>query len=267
MLLSHRSTIPNYLNYLKGKDTCYTNNDVLNSLYNIQPKLEGRPGTRFSYSNTNYVLLAMIIEKVSGESFASYMKKHFFDPLQMTDTRVYSTLDHTAPPSFSWDGSYWQPDPFDCTYGDKNIYSTPRDLLKWDQALYSEQLFSKQTLDSAFSPLSNERPSIHNYGLGWRMLNLKNGKKVIYHNGRWHGSNAVFVRLPEERATIIIIGNKYNSNIYTSARKAYDLFGDYMQQKPSAQDDVETAEGGSIVQRTATINPETSAGITRSGLR
>jgi len=54
---------------------------------------------------------------------------------------------------------------------------------------------------------------------------LKNGKKIIYHNGRWHGSNAAFARLQSEKATIIIIGNRYNSNIYLSAKKAYDLFG------------------------------------------
>jgi hypothetical protein len=56
---------------------------------------------------------------------------------------------------------------------------------------------------------------------------LKNGKKIIYHNGRWHGSNAAFARLQSENATIIIIGNRYNSNIYSSAKKAYDIFGEY----------------------------------------
>ncbi len=252
MLLSHRSSLPNYLHYLskiKSRDTCYTNADVLSSLYNLQPNLEGRPGTRFNYSNTNYVLLALIIEKVSGEPYGIFMQHTFFDPLQMNDTRVYSTTDHSTPPSFEANGRYWQPDPFDCTYGDKNIYSTPRDLLKWDQALYSGQLFRQQTLDSAFTPHSNERPSIHNYGLGWRMLILPNGKKVIYHNGRWHGSNAAFIRLPDEKATIIVIGNKYNSNIYTAARKAYDLFGNYNQTKPSRNDDMETGEGGSLIQR------------------
>jgi CubicO group peptidase (beta-lactamase class C family) len=231
MLLSHRSSLPNYLNYLselKVNDTCYSNQDVLNSLYTIKPNTEGRPGTRFSYSNTNYVLLALIIEKVTGETYPNYMKRVLFEPLQMKSTYVYNSY----APSFDGYGRYWSADPFDCTYGDKNIYSTPQDLLKWDQALYSGQLFSKETLEMAFTPLSNERPSVHNYGLGWRMLNLRNGKKVIYHNGRWHGSNAVFVRLMDEKATIIVVGNRFNRNIYTSARKAYDIFGNYMQDKP-----------------------------------
>ena len=117
----------------------------------------------------------------------------------------------------------------DGPYGDKNIYSTARDLLKWDQSFYTNTIINQQLLDSAYTPYSNERPSIHNYGLGWRLLMLKNGKKVIYHNGHWHGFNSAFARLPDEKATIIILGNKYNSGIYTTARKLYNVFGPYDQ--------------------------------------
>lgn len=252
MLLSHRSGLPNYLNYLsllKKEDTCYSNYDVLNSLYTLRPRPDCRPGTRFCYSNTNYVLLALIIEKISGETYPAFMKRTFFDPLQMNHSYVHTPADSSATPSFDGYGRYWKPDPFDCTYGDKNIFSTPQDLLKWDQVLYSNYLFKKEVLDSAFTPLSNERPSVHNYGLGWRMLNLPNGKKVIYHNGRWHGSNAAFVRLPEEKATIIIIGNKYNRNIYIAARKAYDIFGEYLQDKSNRDYETENTEGGSIAEK------------------
>jgi len=241
MLLSHRSGLPNYLNYLsllKKNDTCYSNQDVLNSLFTLQPGLESRSGTRFNYSNTNYVLLAMIVEKVTGEHFPAYLKRVFFDPLQMTNTFVYANQDSLTPtPSFEWTGRFWAPDPFDCTYGDKNIYTTANDLLKWDQALNNGQLFKKETLDAAYTPLSNERRSIHNYGLGWRMMIFPNGKKFVYHNGRWHGSNAVFVRFPDEKATMILIGNKYNRNIYSSAAKAYNIFGNYLPGQSQQYDD------------------------------
>ncbi|HKC36545.1 MAG TPA: serine hydrolase domain-containing protein [Chitinophagaceae bacterium] len=241
MLLSHRSGLPNYLHYLsklKNNDTCYSNQDVLNSLFVLKPGLEHRSGTRFSYSNTNFVLLAMIVEKITGESFPGFMKKTFFDPLQMTNTFVYAKQDTLKPtPSFEWNGRFWEPDPFDCTYGDKNLYTTSHDLLKWDQALTNGQLFKKETLDSAFTPLSNERKSIHNYGLGWRMMIFPGGKKFIYHNGRWHGSNAVFVRFPVENATMIIIGNKFNRNIYTAAKAAYNLFGNYLPGNDEQEED------------------------------
>ena len=241
MLLSHRSGLPNYLHYLsllKNNDTCYSNQDVLNSLFTLQPGLEYKSGTRFSYSNTNFVLLAMIVEKITGKAFPAYLKEIFFNPLQMTHTFVYANQDTLTPtPSFAWTGRLWESDPFDCTYGDKNVYTTVHDLLKWDQALSNGQLFKQATLDSAFTPFSNEKRSIHNYGLGWRMMIFPNEKKLIYHNGRWHGSNAVFVRFIDENATMIIIGNRYNRNIYNAARTAYNLFGNYLPGQSQQYDD------------------------------
>lgn len=232
MLLNHRSGLPNYLYYLeKGgwdKKQYLTNNDVLQTLINLKPPKAFNPDKRFQYCNTNYVLLALVIEKASGQSFPDYLKGTFFDPLQMNDTYVYTVNDTArATPSYNAGGGVWQMDYTDGPYGDKNIYSTPRDLLKWDQAIYSNSIINPVLLDSAFVSYSNERPSIHNYGLGWRLLNLKNGKRVIYHNGRWHGFNSAFSRLTDEKATIIILGNKYNSGIYATARKLYNIFGPY----------------------------------------
>jgi len=107
-----------------------------------------------------------------------------------------------------------------------------------------DQLVNKALLDSAFTPYSNERKSIHNYGLGFRMLNIPNGKKLIYHFGRWHGFNAAFARLTDERATIIILGNKFNRNIYNAAHKAYDIFGNYSQKDNKEDDEQDNPAGG-----------------------
>jgi hypothetical protein len=79
---------------------------------------------------------------------------------------------------------------------------------------------------------------------------LKNGKKVIYHNGRWHGTNAAFAKLPDEDITIIVIGNRYDVNIYNVARKAYDLFGDYQQGGPTVDDDGDLVYHEPVVRRT-----------------
>ena len=82
------------------------------------------------------------------------------------------------------------------------------------------------------------------------MLNLPNGKKVLYHNGRWHGTNASFVRLIDEKATIVIIGNKFNRNIYTAAKEAYDIFGEYFSKDSSNKiDEIDSAEGGSFAEK------------------
>jgi len=219
LLMSHRSGLPNYIYFMQKlgwniKQHC-TNQDVLNYLIKFKPPGTGKPDTHFSYCNTNFSLLALIIEKASGESYADFLQQQFFSPLHMNDTYVFNIKDSAnAMPSYDWRG---RPEAFtflDCDIGDKNIYSTPEDLLKWDQALYSNKLFSKKTLEEAFTPYSNERPGIRNYGYGWRMNVYPNGKKVIYHNGWWHGNNSVFIRMIQDSVTIILLGNKYNRNIY-----------------------------------------------------
>jgi CubicO group peptidase (beta-lactamase class C family) len=244
MLMTHRSGLPNYVHYLErmgwNKNQYVTNQDVLNSLFTMHPPAEFKAGTRFSYSNTNFVLLATIVEKVTGTTYPDYLKRNFFEPFGMNETYVFSLADSiTAIKSYYANGRVWNYDFLENTYGDKNIYTTPRDLLKWSLALSEGKVINQALLDSAFTPYSNEKPGVHNYGFGWRLLMLKNGKKVIYHNGRWHGTNAAFAKLTDENVTIIIIGNRYDVNIYNTARRAYDIFGDYQQGGPTIDEDGE----------------------------
>jgi CubicO group peptidase (beta-lactamase class C family) len=233
-LLNHRSGLPNYLYYMeKGgwkRDLQATNTDVLNTLINWQPPKAANPDKRFQYCNTNYVLLALIVEKVSGMSFPEYMKTAFFQPLGMDHSFVIGPNEqknHLL--SYQYNNALWALDFSDGPYGDKNIYSTPRDLLKWDRAINDGKVLQQQTLEAAYTPYSNEKPGVHHYGLGWRLLFFPehNNKKVIYHNGHWHGFNSAFSRLPDENATIIVISNRYNQLVYSVARKLYDVFGNY----------------------------------------
>ncbi|MBZ4191115.1 beta-lactamase family protein [Niabella sp. 3A5MI-3] len=236
-LLSHRSGLPNYLSVMEDKTKwdpkqMVSNDDVLQFLEQYKPVPMFKAGTRFAYCNTNFVMLALIVEKVTGKKFPQYVKETIFDPLQMTHTFIYTPADSgKVVMSYKPSGALWVNDQFDNTYGDKNVYSTPEDMFKWDRALYNPAFIRQSLLDSAYQPHSHEKPSIHNYGLGWRMLNLPNGKNVIYHNGKWHGFTPAFGRLLDEQAVIVILGNKMNSNMYNMARKAYDFFGDYMQNK------------------------------------
>ena len=134
MLLNHRSGLPNYVYFVynSGWDVkkLASNEDVLQVMYTHKPNRSFPPDKHFSYSNTNFVLLAMIVEKVTGMHFAQYMQQYFFGPLQMRHTYVFTLADTArAQPSFTGRGTYWENDFLDATYGDKNIYSTPRDLL------------------------------------------------------------------------------------------------------------------------------------------
>ncbi|HEY0677460.1 MAG TPA: serine hydrolase domain-containing protein [Chitinophagaceae bacterium] len=231
MLLNHRSGLPNYAYYLEkhkwNKKIRVTNQDILQTLYTFKPNLDFTSGRRFAYCNTNYALLALIIEKVTGLPYHQYMRSTFFEPLGMQDTYVYTQADSArAMPSYEYNGRKWGFDFLDLVYGDKNIYSTARDLLKWDQALYTNNLFKQSTLDSAFTPYSFEKPGVKNYGLGWRMFCYPNGRKIVYHNGWWHGNNSVLTRLIQDSATIIVLGNKRNNRIYR-VKPLFEIFSHY----------------------------------------
>ena len=239
MLLSHRSGLPNYLHYFEAykwdKNQMVTNQDVLRSLYTMHPPLEFPSGKHFSYCNTNFVLLALIIETVSGSSYKTFLENTFFKPLRMNDTYVFTPADMSRSlPSYQWNNKKIPYEFLDMVYGDKNIYSTVRDMLKWNQALYPGKLFTQSTLDSAFSPYSFEKNGKRNYGLGWRMTLLDNGKKLLYHNGWWHGNNSVFIRLIDEEAVIIVLSNRFNRQVYSS-KNICNLFGHYMQSEDFAE--------------------------------
>jgi len=232
-LLSHRSGLPNYNYFMEtlgwDKTRYVSNEDVLNYLITRKAELADvlTPNTHFNYCNTNYALLALLIEKVTGSTYADHINKTFFIPLQMKNSYVFSLADTAkAIPSYNWRGGLETFTFLDQVYGDKNIYTTARDLLIWDRALSSNLLFTQETLDQAYAPYSNEKPGMRNYGLGWRMNIFPDGNRIIYHNGWWHGSNAAFIRLLNEKATIIVIGNKFTRSVY-HAKVLTSIFGNY----------------------------------------
>lgn len=228
-LLNHRSGLPNYVYFmdeLGWKKKTVTNQDVLNTLIQQKNKLKKieSPNRKFNYCNTNYVLLALLIEKITQTTFSEHLKKTIFIPLDMNHSFVYTDADSSKTnPSFDVKGKQAAFINLDKVVGDKNIFSTPQDLLKWDRLLSSKQYLNDSMLKQAYQPYSNEKEGIRNYGLGWRMFNYPDGYKIIYHNGWWHGNNAVFMRLIKEDATIILIGNKFNKKIY-SAREISTFF-------------------------------------------
>ena len=226
LLLNHRSGLPKYEYFLdKLKyDSILTNQDLLNYIIANKPALDGMPNKRYQYRNTNYALLALIAEKVTGIVFPQYMKDSVFTKLNMPETYVFSISD-TA----NYKPSYW-PDNYparlenvDGIYGDKNVYTTARDLLMWDKALYENSFITKQSYAMATTPYSNERPSKHNYGYGFHLF-VDSPYTTVYHNGWWHGNMASFIRLPQDTATIIVLSNRYNRAVYTS-RKFAKAFG------------------------------------------
>ena len=242
-LLSHRSGLPDYTYFMESRkyvsvkvktkrgrwvkklkliqnekpfrEGNYTNQDVLDYMVQKRPAIAANPDRVFRYCNTNYVLLALIIEKVTGKDFPTYMDETVFKPLKMTNSYIFSakTLDKYTP-SYNAKMQPYRIEKYDCIYGDKNVYSTVRDLYLWDKALTEGVFLRPETLELAYQPQSPTNKYYHNYGFGWRILVKPNEEKLIYHNGWWHGNNTVFNRMIGETATIIILGNKFNKTIY-----------------------------------------------------
>lgn len=233
MLLSHRSGLRNYAYFTadKGvwdKKKTLTNQDVLDLLATKPIGLESQPNTRFGYCNTNYALLALIIEKVTGKSYPVVMKEMIFDPLGMKHTFVFNNLEKKDNVSQSYKGNYLRLafEFLDQVYGDKNIYSTPRDILKFDIATYNDDFLSKEMKAEMYKGYSYERKGTKNYGLGVRMYEFETGQKYFFHNGWWHGNTSSLVTLRKDTVSIIALSNKYSKKTYQT-KKLAPHFGDY----------------------------------------
>jgi CubicO group peptidase (beta-lactamase class C family) len=196
-----------------------------------------KPGTKWQYSNTGFVVLASIIEKISGKSYNDFLAKNIFQPLGMTHTFVYNTRRSTGkiPANYALGfvfsdslNRYILPDSlpkFDYVYyldgivGDGSVNSTTGDLLKWDRALYTTKLVSKPTLDEMLSPLvqMSLRDSTGFYGFGV-MVQTKTPKgKVISHTGGWPGYSTLIVRRVDIGETIIGLSNNEMMNGFIRA--------------------------------------------------
>jgi CubicO group peptidase (beta-lactamase class C family) len=221
-LLTHRSGLSNYMYFCEdkcsNKDTILTCQDVVCIMEESKPEVYYKPDTKFNYNNTNYILLAAIVERVSGMKFAEFAQRNIFDPLEMKSTFIY---DRSKPidNDKACTGYYSvkrkaEENYLDGVVGDKQVYSTVEDLYKWDQALYTDKFLKQNTLQEAWTPASKERKNGHNYGYGWRLWTLSDSTKVIYHNGWWHGFNSSFIRIPSDTITVIVLRNIANRSFH-----------------------------------------------------
>jgi CubicO group peptidase (beta-lactamase class C family) len=225
-LLSHRSGLPNYLYAFENKRKLYgaspTNDTILRWFMEADPlpALYNKPDKSFSYNNTNFVILSCILEKVSGMSYADFIRTRIFEPLEMR----HSYIDTLAPDSLlqlrtcGHNGTRMcKRDFYDGVYGDKGVYSTVEDMGRWYFALQNNCLLNEYWLKQAFTPRSFENKSRKNYGLGFRLItNNHNMHKVeyIYHSGWWAGYSTMFWVSQANDYVIILLGNRRNFSVY-----------------------------------------------------
>jgi CubicO group peptidase (beta-lactamase class C family) len=233
-LLNHRSGLRNYAYFtdrnknIWDRHNILTNQDILTILATKNIGLESKTDTRFAYCNTNYAMLALIIEKVTKLPYKEAMNQIIFKPLGMKNTFVfdYEKDKDKIVPSYKGNRVEIGKDYLDAVYGDKNIYSTPRDLLKFDRSRNGGDFLEPKLLAQVYKGYSNEREGEKNYGLGIRMINWKTGQNFYFHNGWWHGNTSSYITLQKEKVTIIALSNKFTKQTY-AVRKLSRLFGDY----------------------------------------
>ena len=235
-LLHHTSGIPEFLawsaQYIDVNRINY-NQDILNALVKNKIPLDFTPGDKLVYCNTNYVLLALIVEKVSGKSFSEFLNETIFEPLNMTHTRVYPQRAAKQKIANYAYGYLFNPEKnafdlndnmisnkfeyyFDGVAGPYGISSNTEDMLKWDQALYSEKLVSHAVQDEAYmsAKLNDGKDATFNntpYGFGWQIMSNRPGIGRRYmHSGGYPGYMSIIYRYPDKNKTIILLTNIYN---------------------------------------------------------
>jgi CubicO group peptidase (beta-lactamase class C family) len=230
-LLQHTSGMQNYMYYVDHqweKDKRITNEDVLQLLNDNNPRLNFRPGRKHHYNNTGYTMLALLVERVSGMPFHQFLEENIFTPLQMDHTFAWNikAIDTTSNIATGFTRRGWryrkfEHNPLDEVLGDKSVYTTVDDLLKWDQALYTDVLISDSLKAEAFTPGKTSRNRTFKYGYGWR-LKEDNGKKVVYHNGLWNGFTSSLTRYVDDSLTIILLNNT-NAAVASVVRQMHSV--------------------------------------------
>jgi CubicO group peptidase (beta-lactamase class C family) len=218
-ILSHTSGIPSYTE-LFGFDTIVNrtiSNHQLVKFFESRPLLF-EPGSNWSYSNSGYVLAAIIVEKVSGMPFNDFLQQRIFRPLMMNET-ILGSSDFIAPGKT---GEYSGPTPkgrvkmetqynWYWAYGAGQIISTVDDMLKWDDGLYNHAFLRADLRDIAHKTFVLKDGSPANYGLGWAIDGFGN-KTMVRHGGAIGGYRAEGMRIPEDHVYVLVLSNTATTN-------------------------------------------------------
>ncbi|MET0462365.1 MAG: serine hydrolase domain-containing protein [Chitinophagaceae bacterium] len=245
-MLTHTSGLPDYFDaMIKQWDHSKIafNNDMIAFLAKEKLPVLFPPGTKWEYSNTAYVILATIIEKISGQRFADYMAENIFKPLQMTHTRTYNTrrsLKDTIPNYafgyFYHDSlnKYMIPDEepslsfviyLDGLQGDGIINSTTTDLLKWDRAVKNHSLLKEQTQQEMIkgqAMMDTATKKYYGFGVGVAKNEFGN---IISHSGGWPGYVTYLARNTDKDQTFIVLSNNMSNSSSISLTLQHILAG------------------------------------------
>ncbi|RZJ89772.1 MAG: class A beta-lactamase-related serine hydrolase [Chryseobacterium sp.] len=233
-LLTHTSGVPDYL-YVDlfrekwDKNKIATNADVIKEFAKYQPPLDFQPNEKSQYSNTGYALLASIIERVSKQTYGQFLKANIFDPLRMKHTFIYrrlyapekiknyaqaygtdSLLNYVS--AYGIENKFTTYNYLDGVVGARTVSSNLEDLLKWDRALYTDQLINVDDRKEIFVSLKTKNGKENDYGFGWVVSQNEKYGKIVNHSGSWAGYITYIERHPDSDKTIILLQNVNTPN-------------------------------------------------------
>jgi CubicO group peptidase (beta-lactamase class C family) len=253
-LLSHTSGLPDYQLYeeqiVKNPNKIFSNKDVLPSIKIWGKPLDFKPGEKWEYSNTNFCLLALLVEKLSGLEFQKYLKRYIFSPVNMTNTYFQSDSakieDSKRVINYDYPWLYstkmqdvdslkkyrWRLYNASGFIGQGNIITTTEDLFKFDKVLYSGKILKLSTLKEALTPTKLNSGENNNantgigkasYGLGWFILKDTTAGKIVWHTGGQPGAVSIFLRNISKMQTVIMFDNTFNKSLFANAVNALGI--------------------------------------------
>jgi CubicO group peptidase (beta-lactamase class C family) len=222
-LLGHTSGLIDYESLIPDDfEGQVSDRDALRSMYEVNHTYF-EPGTQYRYSNTGYAMLAVLIENFSGKSFADFLEENIFEPLGMNGTVAYqrgiSTVSNRAFGYTVADGqvSFSDQSSTSAVLGDGGIYTSVLDYLKWDRALYTENLLSAVLLKEMWTA------GLGDYGLGWR-VDVVDGHRRLHHDGSTSGFRNYVIRYPDDHLTVLVLTNRRGPAVKSLAENVAALF-------------------------------------------
>jgi CubicO group peptidase (beta-lactamase class C family) len=225
-LLDHTSGLIDYEDLIPSGTTRQINDDDVLRMIASQQRLYFTPGSAHRYSNGGFVLLGLIIQRVSGMDLADFLKKRIFQPLGMDHTLMYEHLRGPQVPHRAYGYSYvdgkWtrtDQDVTSATRGDGGIYTSVDDLTQWDAALNDNRLLNAASRKMAFTPHEPLDDPDVGYGFGWRVSG-----DSVWHSGETEGFRNVIIRWPKQHVTVVVLSNRNDPQPYPTALTIGKLF-------------------------------------------
>ena len=213
-LLTHTSGMTDYpADFDLRRD--YTEDELYQRIKPIP--LAFQPGDKWSYSNLAYVMLGILIHKVSGKFYGDFLQERVFKPLGMTTARIISESDIIPNRAAGYrvvngqlKNQEWVSPSLNTT-ADGALYLTIYDMAKWDAALYTEKLLKKSSLEQMWTPVKLNDGKTYPYGFGWGLGEVR-GRRIIEHGGAWQGFKAQISRYVDDKMTVIVLANQIRTN-------------------------------------------------------